>query len=622
MLLLRLFLRGLVAQLLFGCCTARESHLRQVHVVSVGEGNVDCDDIHNVGCGDALHPESGVLMLPEGKNKWKAFNVHTLMLPQHGASVDEQIKLAVAEEQGVINAVDQQSKLAQDQIYNMEHESQSELSSEFLQIAKKASATGTLLLLCMVACLAFVFVQMFSSSLDEGQSQRDYFETEEVVGSWTRAYRDARGLRRVALDLLFKSGIIPNQEMCRQDVSHTYIEECIQVAEQMLKERSERDWVDSWQQAQRSFEERRARSVQAQVHHMMTAYEFSDGSWARAYRQSEGQDDRREAFELLLRLGIISPDEFANSLVPPKLIEERLSVAVDLLRQKSLKEWVDLCETAHGRNFKDSVLACFAVHPESSPRDPDEWNLIEAQGIRTPPHARQGQHRVPPIPIATQVYQSAEEREFRAPYEMPDTEDSLGSGRPGSGRLNSADELRGSLGSVGLNSSDQLRDSAQLPTYQRATTPKSQVNPPSSAPNFSMSTTNFSPRGTANRGSPMGSSPAARGPPVFVLPVSSSQSPASMSMTAPNLEQRMPPTSMAKSPRHGNTDWRGVPLGSTASGRMPSSALRSTSGNASQGWPVQIMFSNNAVSGSSWEASVTPPKTPPRTPPASEREPK
>jgi hypothetical protein len=616
MLLLRLFLRGFAAQLLFGCCVGKETHLRQVHVVSVGEGNVDCDDIHNAGCGDELHPESGVLLLPEGKDgKMKAFNVHTMMLPQHGSSVNDQIDLTVNEESAVIHAVDEQSKLAEEQIYNIEQEQKTEL----LQLATKASATGTLLLLCMVACLAFVFVQAFSSSMDDGPTPRDkdWFEPEEVVGSWRQAYKNARGSRRVALDMLFKSSIIPNQEMCRTDVTKIHIEECIQIAEQMLQERSEKEWVDSWQQAQRIFEQRRTAGYKEQVHHMMAAYEFSDGSWARAYRQSEGQDRRREGFELLLRLDIISSDEFANSPVPPKLIEERLAVALDLLSQKSLKEWVDLCESAHGKNFKESVMQCFSVQPGPTPRDPDEWNLVEATGIRTPPHARQGQPKLPPIPISTQVYQSPEDREFRAPYDMPESEDSLASGR-----LNAADPLRdtlgsGTLGSIGRNSPDLLRDSSQLPTYQRA-----QVKPPTSAP-LGFQSSNLSPRGTANRGPAMGSA-SAMGRPVHVLPVSGSTPPTAM--TEPSLNPTMlPPTSMAKSPRHGGTDWRGVPLGSTPKGSMRNSAMRQSSGNSaqlgSQAFPAQIMFSNNAISGSSWEASVTPPRTPPRTPPASERVP-
>merc|ERR1719272_1697450 len=144
------------------------------------------------------------------------------------------------------------------------------------------------------------------------------------------------------------------------------MDECIQIAEQMLTEKSEKDWVDQWQKAQRAFEERRAAFYKGQVHDMMAVYQSSDGSWARAYHHSAGNPERQEAFELLLRLGIVSSDEFANSLVPPKLIEERLSVATDLLKQKSLKEWVDLCEKAQKGNTntaKASILACFAVQP-------------------------------------------------------------------------------------------------------------------------------------------------------------------------------------------------------------------------------------------------------------------
>merc|ERR1719502_1709583 len=167
----------------------------------------------------------------------------------------------------------------------------------------------------------------------------------------------------------------------------------------------------------------------------MARYDDSDGSWALAYRQSRGETERREAFELLLRLGIVSPDEFANSLVAPKMIEERVAVAMDLLKQKSLKEWVDLCETAHGKNFKDSVLACFAVQPGESPRESvtqsEEWRdddplVPQVNVTRSQPPAS-----VPPVPISSGLQQVPVTRRMQRGV-TEDVDQILGVAAPGS----------------------------------------------------------------------------------------------------------------------------------------------------------------------------------------------
>merc|ERR1719215_365567 len=142
---------------------------------------------------------------------------------------------------------------------------------------RKADGAVTWLLLLVVACLTCFFVYQFSSSLDTEPDQKESDIDYDIGGSWASAYRDARGSRRVALDLLFKTGIIPNQDMCRVDINPIFIEECVEIAESMLQERSEMEWVDSWRQAQRSFEERR--TAYYKDHDMMAPYQFSDGSW-------------------------------------------------------------------------------------------------------------------------------------------------------------------------------------------------------------------------------------------------------------------------------------------------------------------------------------------------------
>jgi len=489
MLLLRLFLRGIIVHLVVGGCFAKQQ-LRQVRVVSVGEANVECDDAKGAGCGDA---ENGVLLLPEGKaggkERWHAFNVHALMLPQHAASVVENVNMSDASFMSEASFAQIRGSLSKLDIV--------------LHNLKVASGTSTLLLLGVVALLACFFINQFSSTLDGEETDRKESDFDDGMGgSWARAYRDARGSRRVALDLLFRSGIIPNQDMCRVDINPTFIEECIQIAEAMLQERSELDWVDQWQEAQQIFEERRTAYYKG--HDMMAPYQFSDGSWAYAYRESEGQRNRQEAFELLLRLGIISSDEFANSLVPPKLIEGRIAVSMDLLRQKSLKEWVDLCETADGRTFKETVLACFAVQPgvtpHETPRDVEE--LSRPEWNKSPVHS----------PV------------------LPDAQPSL--------------------------SHQHTYSSHPPPPITTSPSPVKQIS--------------FLPAVISPRSAPS---------------------------TAPSLR-----LAAGERPRilpHSSSLNRG-----TGSPR-----------NVSTGFPVRMVFSNTAISGSSWEASaITPPRTPPGTP--------
>lgn len=477
MLLLRHYLRGLIVHLVVSSCFAKQQ-LRQVHVVSVGEGNVECDDAKGAGCGDA---ENGVLLLPEGKaggkERWHAFNVHALMLPQHAASVVENVNRSEASFMSSLSRLD-----------------------VVLHNLKKASGSGTLLLLGIVACIACFFINQFNGSEDEQPDQKESNINYGTGGSWARAFQDAQGSRREALDLLFKSGIIPTQDMSRVDINPTFIEECIQIAEVMLKERSMLDWVDSWQQAQQSFEERRTAYYKG--HDMMAPYQFSDGSWARAYRQAEGQRERQEALELLLCLGIISSDEFANKLEPPNFIEGRISVSMDLLRQKSLKEWVDLCETADGGRFKDSVFEFFkpqtGITPTETPREVEELSRPEWRTPLPPSHQR-----------------------------SPTSDDSL---------------------------SHQHRYSYPPP-------PTSTISPVKQ---------------------------------VHIVPAMIS--PRTSPSTEPSLR-----LAAGERPRI---------LPHTSSLRRGSGSPR----NVSTGFPVRMVFSNNAISGSSWEASATPPRTPPGTP--------
>jgi len=534
-----------------------------MRVVSVGEGNVDCDDAHNP-CGDTLHAHetNGVLLLPESNNRWHAFNVHTLLLPQHGLTVIQQVK-------------------------------QSTVATAFLALAK-SGVTGTILMLGVALCVGFILLNMCGGSSEQSWENKQDSEP-EASGSWAQTYQEARGGRRHAMDLLFKTGIIATQDLSLPYVNSTYIEECVQVAAQMLRERSIEEWVKSWEHAQQTFEDRLSDYYKGRVQDVMGAYEFSDGSWARAYRQSEGQRERREAFELLLRLSIISPDEFANSLVTPKYIEERLSVAMNLLTQKPLAQWVDLCETAHG-NFKESVLACFTTQgggEASQTRYPQEWK----DDFPTPPREvtpPKSQKATPPREVKSQT------------LPVVDNFD----------KLHNAPSV-GELAAEGLTmpQTEPVHGYHRSVTAPRTLTSPRGKSPRDTSPRMSTPTGGSTPTG---RSTPTGSKGTA-----FVLPVGSSSS--------PQEPRTLPPTAGVMSTTPGRlptperpraVNWpSSEKLGSSGGfGSMSRDRSPRTPGNASQGTPVQIMFSNSAISGSAWEASVTPPGSMRSvTPPLSQR---
>merc|ERR1719453_1278946 len=106
----------------------------------------------------------------------------------------------------------------------------------------------------------------------------------------------------------------------------------------------------------------------------MAQFEFCDGSWATAYL-STSQQDRREAFELLLRIGIVSPVEFAESLVDRKYITERVDIALKLLETKSLQDWVEICNTSQQR---ESLMSAFQTRPATYQLEESASDLSDA----------------------------------------------------------------------------------------------------------------------------------------------------------------------------------------------------------------------------------------------------
>jgi len=549
---LGLALIGTIVQLWLCPSFAKETHLRQTSV-SLGVGNVECDGTHkDSACGDALHThETG-----------GTFNVHTLMLPQTaGASVTEQL-------------------------------SQSTLGRLAALVHVRRSAGSTLVFLGIFICIVYGLVQAFSAAPESDYERQD---SPVDTGSWASAYNESRGYRREAMDLLFKTGIIPMQDLSASSVGAKHIEECVQVAVQMLREGSMEEWVGNWKGAQQTFEERYsalhktptvAAVAKAAVNDMMAEFEFCDGSWARAYVMSAGQIDRQEAFQLLLRLGIVSKAEFRDSLVSPPYIEERVSVAMNLLKRQSLGQWVDLCETAQGNERKEyakaSVMAQFTTQGGEPPA-----LYLPSQSSGSP----QGNNT--PASIRTP-------RSAIASNEKP----------------SSPTEVR----TMPLSSQALTRGTTQGLMSERLTPQKGHT--PSGVSTFktdTLYTRHTDAGGGSENPSISGSSRATTpivpppGKPIFVMPKSPRQAegtklslpsttPAS---TTPAIDcSQLPRLATPEQPR--SMHW---PRSERSMGMSGMSVRSDQSGamSPSQGVPVQIKFANNAVSGSSWEKSVTPP---------------
>jgi len=80
--------------------------------------------------------------------------------------------------------------------------------------------------------------------------------------SWARAYLEAEGEQKEALELLFRCNIISTEELACGVISQEHIQECTWIATHMLQHRPLEEWVALWQQAQLTFEDSVAQCFQ------------------------------------------------------------------------------------------------------------------------------------------------------------------------------------------------------------------------------------------------------------------------------------------------------------------------------------------------------------------------
>lgn len=87
----------------------------------------------------------------------------------------------------------------------------------------------------------------------------------------------------------------------------------------------------------------------------------SVGTWAKTYRTAD--QCSQEALELLCLCKIIPMKEFAHIHVSQEHIDECVWISTQMLRQRSLEEWVKAWPQAK-QTFDESVTACFAARTD------------------------------------------------------------------------------------------------------------------------------------------------------------------------------------------------------------------------------------------------------------------
>jgi len=92
------------------------------------------------------------------------------------------------------------------------------------------------------------------------------------------------------------------------------------------------------------------------------AVDGTEGTWAYNYRKAEGK--QREALELLFLCGIIPQNEFAESQVNQKHVDECAWIATCMLTEHSLDEWLTTAAQAQ-QVFQASVTACFSARSDA-----------------------------------------------------------------------------------------------------------------------------------------------------------------------------------------------------------------------------------------------------------------
>lgn len=117
-----------------------------------------------------------------------------------------------------------------------------------------AAASVLLVLACLICvCLSGGNAEpgLPSSKLKDVDDAAD---RSTVQSAWSRAYSEAKGEEKEALEMLFRCNIISTEEFASSTVTQDHIQECTWIAVHMLRHKPMEEWAGSWQQAQQNFE--------------------------------------------------------------------------------------------------------------------------------------------------------------------------------------------------------------------------------------------------------------------------------------------------------------------------------------------------------------------------------
>jgi len=106
----------------------------------------------------------------------------------------------------------------------------------------------TITLLVGLGCL----LNTYSPSTTDGSTA---LVAEKSSGTWARAFREAVGVRREAIDLLFRCNIVSLQEFTSDEVQNERVEEWCWLAVNMLAQQTVSDWAGSPEHARETFEQ-------------------------------------------------------------------------------------------------------------------------------------------------------------------------------------------------------------------------------------------------------------------------------------------------------------------------------------------------------------------------------
>jgi len=115
------------------------------------------------------------------------------------------------------------------------------------------SRIGQTLCFAVVVLLVLAFLLSWFSHSEETTCGAAV-AAERATSPWAQTFREAQGIRREAIDLLFRCNIISLEEFNSDDVNPERIEEYCWVGVNMLMQQSLNDWADSPEEARKNFE--------------------------------------------------------------------------------------------------------------------------------------------------------------------------------------------------------------------------------------------------------------------------------------------------------------------------------------------------------------------------------